>query len=242
MLLLIKLFTILLKAPGLLSPSFQPYRRQPTKFLCPWGFSRQEYWSGLPCPPQGDCLNPGIEPRSLALRVDSLPSEPPGKPKNTGVVSLSLLQGNFPTQELNWGLPHCWQILYQRSYQGSPSDWPGTLLIGSNLRISPLVWLRLCQIWIAVWGSSLLNFCFSSLSFHRCLIFIIWGVFLFNPVLPHFIFHGDYLCPIFSPPAPEISHALNFVSAFVSWRIQTDMVSYLKYPILFSTLANQEQS
>ena len=31
-------------------------------------------------------------------------TEPPGKPKNTGVGSLSLLQGNFPTQELNWGL------------------------------------------------------------------------------------------------------------------------------------------
>ena len=42
--------------------------------------SRQEYWSGLPCPPPGDLLNPGIEPRSLALQVDSIQSEPPGKP------------------------------------------------------------------------------------------------------------------------------------------------------------------
>ena len=48
--------------------------------ICPWGFSRQEYWSGLPCPPPGDLPNPGIEPRSPALQVDSLPSEPPGKP------------------------------------------------------------------------------------------------------------------------------------------------------------------
>ena len=45
-----------------------------------WGFSRQEYWSGLPCPPPGDLPNPGIEHRSLALQADSLPSEPPGKP------------------------------------------------------------------------------------------------------------------------------------------------------------------
>ena len=45
------------------------------------GFSRQEYWSGLPCPPTGDLPNPGIEPRSPALPVDSLLSEPPGKPK-----------------------------------------------------------------------------------------------------------------------------------------------------------------
>ena len=70
-------------------------------------FSRQEYWSGLPCPPQGDLPNPGIELRSLALQVDSLLSEPPGKPKNTGVGSLSLLQGIFPIQELNQGLLHC---------------------------------------------------------------------------------------------------------------------------------------
>jgi hypothetical protein len=47
------------------------------------GFSRQEYWNGLPCPPPGDLLNPGIEslsPESPALQVDSLPTEPLGKP------------------------------------------------------------------------------------------------------------------------------------------------------------------
>ena len=38
------------------------------------------YWSGLPCPPPRDLPNPGIEPRSLALQADSLPSEPPRKP------------------------------------------------------------------------------------------------------------------------------------------------------------------
>ena len=43
-------------------------------------FPRQEYWSGLPCPPPGDLPNPWIEPRSPALQVDSLPSELPGKP------------------------------------------------------------------------------------------------------------------------------------------------------------------
>src|SRR5574341_1194318 len=71
--------------------------------------SRQEYWSGLPYPPPGDLPNLGIEPRS-ALQANSLLSEPPGKPKNTGVHSLSLLQGIFPTQELNWGLLHCRQV------------------------------------------------------------------------------------------------------------------------------------
>ena len=51
--------------------------------------------------------NPGIKPRSPALQVDSLPAEPPGKSKNTGVGSLSLLQQIFSTQESNRGLLHC---------------------------------------------------------------------------------------------------------------------------------------
>ena len=59
-------------------------------FVTPWriapqallfvGFSSQEYWSGLPFPPPGDLPNPGIKPRSPTLQVDSLSTEPPGKP------------------------------------------------------------------------------------------------------------------------------------------------------------------
>ena len=59
-------------------------------FATPWtvayqaplsmGFSRQEYWSGLPFPSPGDLPDPGIEPRSPALEADALNSEPPGKP------------------------------------------------------------------------------------------------------------------------------------------------------------------
>ena len=55
----------------------------PAMLLCPWGFSRQEYWRELPCPPSGDLPNPGIQPMSPAspmLQVDALPTEPPGKP------------------------------------------------------------------------------------------------------------------------------------------------------------------
>ena len=75
-------------------------------------------WEAFPSP--GYLPNPGIEPRSPALQADSLPAEPPGKPKNTGVGFHFLLQRIFPTQELNWGLLHCRWILYQLSYQGSP--------------------------------------------------------------------------------------------------------------------------
>ena len=64
--------------------------------------------------------NPGIEPRSPTLQTDSLPAEPQGKPKNTGVGSLSLLQRIFPTQELIQALLHCRWILHQLSHKGSP--------------------------------------------------------------------------------------------------------------------------
>ena len=68
---------------------------------------------------QGILTNPGMDPRSPTLQVDSLPAEPPGKPKNTGVDSLSLLQQIFSTQESNRGHLYCRWILYQLSYQGS---------------------------------------------------------------------------------------------------------------------------
>ena len=72
-------------------------------------------------PSPRDLPNPGIEPRSPTLQADFLPVEPPGKPKNTRVGSLSLLQWIFSTQESNRGLLHFRQILFQLSYQGSPS-------------------------------------------------------------------------------------------------------------------------
>ena len=64
------------------------------------GFSRQEYWSGLPFPSPGDLPNPGIKPGSPALQADALSSEPPGKQGNK----------NFPfnlSQEIFLTLNHC---------------------------------------------------------------------------------------------------------------------------------------
>ena len=126
----------------------------PARLLCPWGFSRQEYWSGLPCPPLGNLPNAGIWPRSPALWADSLLSEPPEKPKNTGVGSLSLLQGNFPTQESNWGLLHCRQILYQLSYPGSPESRL------SSLRFNVHIWSQVVLfvfVFVFVWKAFSLN-------------------------------------------------------------------------------------
>ena len=82
------------------------------------GFSRQENWSGLPCPPSRGSSQPMDQTQVSYIARDSLLSEPPGKPKNTGVGSLSILQRIFLTQETNRGLLHCRQIIYHLSYQG----------------------------------------------------------------------------------------------------------------------------
>ena len=88
---------------SVMSDSLRPHG--PARLLCPWGFSRQEYWDGLSCPPPGNLPNPGIKPRSPALEVDSLLSESPGKPTNTEMGSLSLLQGNLPDSGIKAGSP-----------------------------------------------------------------------------------------------------------------------------------------
>ena len=56
---------------------------------------------------QGIFPTQGSNPRSPAVQVDSLPYEPPGKPKRTRTGSLSLSHRNSPAQEANWGLLHC---------------------------------------------------------------------------------------------------------------------------------------
>ena len=80
------------------------------------GFPRQESWSGFPFPFPGDLPDPGIEPKSPAFQADSLPSEPAGKPRNTGVGSLFLLQGIFLTEDSKQGLLHCRQIMLKPQY------------------------------------------------------------------------------------------------------------------------------
>ena len=80
-------------------------------FATPWtvahqappsmGYSRQEYWSGLPIPSPGDLPDPGIESRSPTLQADALTSEPPGKQNSNSkhfpisLLILSLTHGLF---------------------------------------------------------------------------------------------------------------------------------------------------
>ena len=62
-----------------MSNAMQPRELQPARLLCPWGFPRQEYWSGLPFPSLGDLSNPGIEPTSPTLAGGFFTTEPPGR-------------------------------------------------------------------------------------------------------------------------------------------------------------------
>ena len=90
------------------------------------GFSRQEYWSKLPCPPPRDLPNLGTEPRAPSLQEDSLPSVPPGKPKNTGMGGLSLLQGIFLIQAWN-------QYLAALQADSLPAELPGKPMSRTSL-------------------------------------------------------------------------------------------------------------
>ena len=97
------------------------------------GFSRQEFWSGLPFPSPGDLLDPGIEPRSLALQVDALPPELWGKPSYYEVYmsyniyycidsAVSNFEGGvyFLGMTLFWHIlsctPNLWEINWDRFF------------------------------------------------------------------------------------------------------------------------------
>ena len=100
-------------------------------FMCHSGFICDSFWDQikvktLACYFLHSCTRPNVGGESRSVMSDSLrphglynPWNSPGQ--NTGMGSLSLFQGIFPTQRSNPDLPHCRQILYQLSYQGSPN-------------------------------------------------------------------------------------------------------------------------
>ena len=75
-------------------------------------------WVAFPL--SGDLPKPRIEPRTPALQGDSLPAQPPEKPKNTGMGSLSLLQQIFPIPGIELGFPALQADSLPTSYQGNP--------------------------------------------------------------------------------------------------------------------------
>ena len=111
------------------------------------GVSRQEYWSGLSCHPQGDLPNPGIQPRSPALQADSLLTEPPGTHTPTLQRSLGCATSSgcthLPEISSLWGralgcLPHSLKPTLTKGGM-SPGQWWSPL---TELGPSPLFTLR----------------------------------------------------------------------------------------------------
>ena len=88
------------------------------RLLCPVGFSRQEYWSGWPCPSSGIFPTQGSNPGLLYCGQILYCLSHQGSPRILEWVVYPFSRGIFQTQELNWGLLNCRQILYQLNYQG----------------------------------------------------------------------------------------------------------------------------
>ena len=119
------------------------------------GFSRQEYWSGLPCPSPGDLPHPGIKPRSLASWADSLLSEPPGKPKELGNgnqmpdtnrhqwahrSSTPLLQTTVPGMTFLREAGQRTQGLWSYSRYSGPTEVLSTPSLPTSARMLMLLW------------------------------------------------------------------------------------------------------
>ena len=104
------------------------------------GFSRQEYWSGLPFPSPGDLPNPGIEPRSPTLQADALPSEPPGNPTLKLIQCPRICLGVLVSSPLFEDLVPAFQRAHRTNLESAPTESPGTQRMPSNwqLRLSPI--------------------------------------------------------------------------------------------------------
>ena len=134
-----------LKADSVMSDSLQSYGLQPTRLLCPQGFSRQEYWSGLPCPSPGDLPAPGIEPTSpmSPTLADSLPPASPEKPcrQQSQCQSLSHVQ----LSETPWTISRQAPLSMAFSRQEYYSLLQGIFLTqGSNWGLLHCRWILSC--------------------------------------------------------------------------------------------------
>ena len=120
-------------------------------FATPWtvahqappsmGFSRQEYWSGLPFPSPGDLPDPGIEPRSPALQADALTSEPPGKPQYCSEeFKKPVAQNWFKVSVFGCGL--CDTLLF--------GFWSGFSFLVNNCYIQSVI--TSCLMFVSLWA------------------------------------------------------------------------------------------
>ena len=122
---------------SVMSDSLRPHGLQPARVLCPWGFSRQDYWNGLPYHPPGDLPNPGIEPRFSCI---------------AGGLFYHLSHQESP-KLLEW-------VAYSFSRRSSqPRNWSGVSCVTGGFFTS---WATR-EAYLPQWGSLILEFIVSRL-------------------------------------------------------------------------------
>ena len=95
--------------------------------LCPWRFSRQEYWSGLPCPPPGDLPTQGLNPGLQHYRQILYQLSHQGSPRTLECVAYPFCRGSFQARNQTGVSCTAGRFFYQLSYQGSPISPLGAL-------------------------------------------------------------------------------------------------------------------
>ena len=125
----------------------RPYKLYPSRLLYPWGFSRQEYWNRLPCPPPGDLPDPEIEPLgpvTPALQADSLTLSQWGSPSSPDTQDLILYNVPIPLQKdcIHSGI---WASLVAQTVNNPPAmqdtlGWEDPLEEGMATHSSILAW------------------------------------------------------------------------------------------------------
>ena len=153
--------------------------------------------------------------------------------QNTGVGSLSLLQGVFPIQELNWGLLHCRQIIYQLSYQGSPQfSQPITPKKLAEKSIQYLLLLSLSHIWLLVtpWIAAFQASLFFTISWNLLKLMSIESVMPYShPVLCYPLLFLPSISPsikVFSNESHQVAKVLELQLQHQSfqWTLRTDLL------------------
>ena len=132
------------------------------------GFSRKEYWNGMPFPSPADLPDPGIEPWSPELHADSLLTEPPGKPK-TPKKSLELCFVFFPhcylahKTQLHYHCGWCHVLIFVTPFMLGLSLFALTLSLPDIVTVTPrflfvrVCLVSLCPIWFYQFVSHILH-------------------------------------------------------------------------------------
>ena len=119
---------------SVVSDSLWPQGPYPARLLHPWRFSRQEYWSELPCLPPGDLPNLGIKPGFPALQADSLPAELPRKPLwCANLAQLTKIIFNMSSVLTPW--PEMWHYLGSVSLNLKTTLFKGSIFILLTFKI-----------------------------------------------------------------------------------------------------------